>query len=272
MTEKRGRIKQKILNHTPNTLVISGLHPVRALLKTGRVSEVWIREGSKGHRLSEVILESKMNNIFVKTVAARIFEDALPQVESNHQGVIAIARPREMEPENSLPILLDNVKNPLILVLDGITDPHNFGACLRSAEAFGVTCVVVPKDNSAPLNHIARKTSSGASEFIPVVRVTNLARCLKGLQKNGFWVIGAAGDSTGGLDQMEGAGSVALVMGSEGAGLRRLTRENCDALVSISMCGQIESLNVSVATGVLLFDLQTRRGKLDSDSVLKEPV
>ena len=110
-------------------------------------------------------------------VSSKDFDDAVSG-DTNHQSVIAFAKPREMEPENALPVLLDGIESPVILVLDGVTDPHNFGACLRSAEAFGVNCVVVPKDHSAPLNQAARKTSSGASELIPVVRVTNLARCL----------------------------------------------------------------------------------------------
>lgn len=246
--------------------VVCGVHPVRALLRTGRVSEVWIRTGVREARLHALSADAEGQGISVREVAARVFDEALPSAEANHQGVLAMARPREMEPENALPILLDGLVNPLVLVLDGVTDPHNFGACLRSAEAFGAAAVIVPKDNAAPLNQVARKTSSGASELIPVVRVTNLARCLRGLQDSGFWVVGAAGESEGSLDQIVQGGPLALVMGAEGSGLRRLTREVCDALVAIPMCGQIESLNVSVATGVLLFDLQRTRGALSEVS------
>lgn len=242
--------------------VVCGVHPVRALIRTGRVSEVWVRTGVREARLQALTTEAGVAGVSVREVAARVFDEALPSGEANHQGVLAMARPREMEPENALPILLDGLTNPLVLVLDGVTDPHNFGACLRSAEAFGVAAVVVPKDNAAPLNQVARKTSSGASELIPVVRVTNLARCLRGLQESGFWVVGAAGESEGQLTQIVDGGPMALVMGAEGTGLRRLTREVCDALVAIPMCGQMESLNVSVATGVLLFDLQSQRGVL----------
>ena len=168
--------------------------------------------------------------------------------------------------------LLDGLESPLILVLDGVTDPHNFGACLRSAEAFGVSCVIVPKDHSAPLNQVARKTSSGASELIPVVKVKNLARCLRRLQQDGFWIIGAAGESSANMCKAFNQGPLALVMGSEGSGLRRLTRDVCDALVSIPMLGCIESLNVSVAAGVLLYDLQNTRGALPSLSTYQESV
>ena len=132
--------------------------------------------------------------------------------------------------------------------------------------------MIVPKDNSAPLNQVARKTSSGASELISVVKVTNLARCLRGLQQDGFWVVGASGESTVGLDQASHGGPMALVMGSEGTGLRRLTREVCDVLVAIPMSGHIESLNVSVATGVLLYDLQSRRAVLDASRAYEERV
>jgi 23S rRNA (guanosine2251-2'-O)-methyltransferase len=244
-------------------VAICGVHPVRVVLKKSRVFEVWVRHGANEHRLKDVVKEARASGVRVIETSERNFDGAVSS-DSNHQGVIAFAKPREMEPENSLPIILDGYKQPLVLVLDGVTDPHNFGACLRSAEAFGVTCVIVPKDNSAPLNHVARKTSSGASELIPVVKVTNLARCLRTLQKSGFWIVGAAGEENDGLAAVPHDGPIGLVMGSEGLGLRRLTREICDVLVSIPMLGFIESLNVSVATGVLLYDFQSRRGVLGS--------
>lgn len=252
--------------------VISGVHPVRVLLKTGRVSSVWIRSGMKEGRVQALWAEAQAAGVGIREVPHREFDDALGSIESTHQGVLAFARPREMEPENALPVILDGLKNPLVLVLDGVTDPHNFGACLRSAEAFGAACVIVPKDHSAPLNQVARKTSSGASELIPVVRVTNLARCLRGLQEDGFWVVGAAGESSVGADPVGQGQPLALVMGAEGAGLRRLTREVCDALVAIPMCGHIESLNVSVATGVLLYDMQRQRGALEVARAYEERV
>tara|TARA_B100001093_G_scaffold52516_1_gene44548 strand:- start:4436 stop:5245 length:810 start_codon:yes stop_codon:yes gene_type:complete len=244
-------------------VAISGVHPVRIVLQRGRATEVWVRKGANENRLREIILIARSSGVPVIDVALQDFDDAVSS-DTNHQSVIAFAKPTEMEPENALPVLLDGLESPVILVLDGVTDPHNFGACLRSAEAFGVSCVVVPKDHSAPLNQVARKTSSGASELIPVVRVTNLARCLRTLQKGGFWVIGAAGESSVSMCEASNQGPLVLVMGSEGSGLRRLTREVCDTLVSIPMSGCIESLNVSVATGVLLYDLQNNRDALQS--------
>ena len=269
MSQHRRKPSKKQDN--PGLVAVSGMHPVRVVLKQDRVSEVWIRDGANEHRLKDVVMTAKSQGVRVVEVAARDFDEAV-SAETNHQGVIALTKPRDMEPENALPILLDGLDNPLILVLDGVTDPHNFGACLRSAEAFGAACVVVPKDHSAPLNQVARKTSSGASELIPVVKVTNLARCLRMLQNEGFWVVGASGESTVELDAATHQGPMALVMGSEGGGLRRLTREVCDALVAIPMPGQIESLNVSVATGVLLYDFQHRRGVLEASRAYEERV
>jgi len=269
MSQYRRRQSKK--QDASGQVAIVGIHPVRVVLGQARVSEVWIREGASEHRLRDLTAIAKSQGVHVIDVSSRDFDDAVSG-DMNHQGVMAFTKPRDMEPENALPVLLDGIENPLILVLDGVTDPHNFGACLRSAEAFGAACVVVPKDNAAPLNQVARKTSSGASELIPVVKVTNLARCLRGLQQDGFWVVGAAGESTAGLEPASHNGPLALVMGSEGAGLRRLTREVCDALVAIPMSGHIESLNVSVATGVLLYDLQSRRGALDASRAYEERV
>ena len=265
------RRKQPKKQEAPSQVAIAGVHPVRVVLAQARVSEIWIRDGANEHRLKDLVATAKSQGVRVVDVASRDFDDAVSS-DANHQGVMAFTKPREMEPENALPIVLDGLENPLVLVLDGVTDPRNFGACLRSAEAFGAACVIVPKDNAAPLNQVARKTSSGASELIPVVKVTNLARCLRGLQQNGFWVVGAAGESTVGMDEASHNGPMALVMGSEGGGLRRLTREVCDALVAIPMPGHIESLNVSVATGVLLYDLQNRRGALQVSRAYEERV
>lgn len=248
--------------HSGQSLRVFGVHPVRALLETGRLSRISVRAGGKEARLAHVIETARAAGVPVSLLSADAFDAQLGRDDVTHQGVFADARPREMEPENALPVLLDGLSAPLVLVLDGVTDPHNFGACLRSAEAFGAACVIVPKDHSAPLNQIARKTSSGASELIPVVRVTNLARCLRGLQSDGFWVVGADGEATAGMAFGSPDQPLALVMGAEGTGLRRLTRETCDALVAIPMVGRIESLNVSVATGVLLYGLQSARGVL----------
>jgi len=146
-----------------------------------------------------------------------------------------------------------------VLVLDGVQDPHNLGACLRSAAAAGATAVVFPKDKAVQVNATVRKTSAGAADTLPIFSVTNLSRTLRDLQKAGVWIYGFAGEATASFYALDLKGNVALVLGSEGDGLRRLTRENCDQLVKIPMPGEFESLNVSVATGIALFEAVRQR-------------
>jgi 23S rRNA (guanosine2251-2'-O)-methyltransferase len=157
--------------------------------------------------------------------------------------------------------LLPGIAGPaLLLVLDGVTDPHNLGACLRSADAFGAHAVVVPRDHSAPLNATARKAASGAADVVPLVSVTNLARTLRALQEAGVWIVGAAGEAAQALGSVDLKGPIALVLGAEGSGLRRLTREHCDFLAAIPLAGTVSSLNVSVAAGVFLYEAARQRG------------
>jgi len=174
-----------------------------------------------------------------------------------HQGVLARMPERELAGEE----ILEQPAQPqsLILVLDGVQDPHNLGACLRTAEAAGVHAVVIPRDRSAGLTPVAQKASAGASERVPLVAVTNLARTLRRLQELGYWLTGLAGDATESLYDADLTGPLALVLGAEGEGLRRLTRETCDRLVRIPMHGQAESLNVSVAAGVCLYEVLRQR-------------
>ena len=177
-----------------------------------------------------------------------------------HQGIIARTHPLKELNENDLDHILQQQSSPLLVVLDGITDPHNLGACLRTADAAGVSAVIVPKDKSAQLNSTARKVACGAAENVPLIRVTNLSRTLRELQQqHNIWVIGTAGEATETLYQTKLTGPLALVMGAEGEGMRRLTREHCDQLISIPMAGTVSSLNVSVATGVCLFEIVRQR-------------
>ncbi|MDP1757582.1 MAG: 23S rRNA (guanosine(2251)-2'-O)-methyltransferase RlmB, partial [Pseudohongiella sp.] len=180
-----------------------------------------------------------------------------------HQGVAALCQYRDtVKDEAFLTKLLDNLDHPpLILVLDEVTDPHNLGACLRTADAAGADAVIVPKDNSATMNMTVRKVASGAAEKVNLVAVTNLARTLAALQQRGIWISGTAGEADHSLYQADLTGPVAIVMGSEGKGLRRLTREHCDYLISIPMAGVVSSLNVSVAAGVCLFEAVRQRQK-----------
>ena len=189
------------------------------------------------------------------------------RVSARHQGVIAALRagpdgsPHDLRwSEARLLEALRGQARALVLVLDGVTDPHNLGACLRSADAAGATAVVIPKDRAADLTGAVRKVACGATESVPLVRVTNLARCLDKLQAAGLWLFGAAGEAREDLYAKDLTGPLALLVGSEGDGLRRLTRERCDFLVRLPMAGAVSSLNVSVATGICLFEIARQRG------------
>jgi 23S rRNA (guanosine2251-2'-O)-methyltransferase len=222
------------------------------------VREVLIEAGAKNPRLVEIEEEALRKGIDVRKVNAQALGGVAGQVR--HQGVVARYAAPKLWAENELEGLIEAAGGKaLVLVLDEVQDPHNLGACLRSAAAAGVTAVVIPKDKSAPVNATVRKTSAGAADRIPVVAVTNLVRCIKDMQKLGVWVYGLAGEVDQTIHQLDLRGNVALVMGGEGDGLRRLTRETCDGLVRIPMPGDIESLNVSVATGVVLFEAVRQR-------------
>lgn len=238
---------------------VYGLHSVQSLLKSApqRVKELWVLRGRDDQRLQKVLQSAK--NLGVPIVfKSRKELDLL--CEGQHQGVVAWANPGQLHDESYLWDLLDGLQtDAFILVLDGVTDPHNLGACLRTADAAGVHAVVVPKDNAAGLTETARKVASGAAETVPLIPVTNLARALGKMQSRGIWTIGAAGEAKIPIYDAPLTGSIAVVMGAEGTGMRRLTREHCDHLAFIPMAGSVSSLNVSVATGVCLFEAVRQR-------------
>jgi len=222
------------------------------------VREVLVEAGSKNPRLQEIEENARRKGIDVRRVNSQALDGVGGSVR--HQGVAARYAAARTWGENELPALVEAAEGrALLLILDGVQDPHNLGACLRSAAAAGVTAVVIPKDKSAPVNATVRKTSAGAADRIPVVAVTNLSRCLRDLQKQGVWIYGLAGEAEASLFSLDLRGNVALVLGGEADGLRRLTREHCDGLVRIPMPGEIESLNVSVAAGVTLFEAVRQR-------------
>ncbi len=244
---------------------VYGFHAVEALLKKSpsTVKNLYLLKGRKDKRLSA--LQHLVDQSLTIEWVARDTLDEL--VNANHQGVVAVVVASAASAESydedylksHLPKLVEEGIAPFLLVLDGITDPHNLGACLRSAEAAGVQFVIVPKDNSAPLNSVVSKVACGAAEVIPLIRVTNLARTLQWLAQEGVWILGAAGEAEQHHFQADLKGPLAIVMGSEGKGLRRLTREHCDGLIRIPMEGTVSSLNVSVATGVCLFEALRQR-------------
>ncbi len=247
---------------------IFGIHAVDSLLRTRprTVQRLWIQSGREDKRIRTLVELAQNQGV---PVAREPKKDLDEMVDGRHQGVVAetLDDPRHGEvtapnlwSEADLMRFVENEEGPLLLlVLDGVTDPHNLGACLRSADAAGVQAVIVPKDKSADLTPTARKVACGAAEVVPFVRVTNIARALEGLKARGVWLYGAAGEAENSLYDSDLTGSIALVMGAEGAGLRRLTREACDHLVRLPMAGSVSSLNVSVATGVCLFEVVRQR-------------
>lgn len=243
----------------PDRLVV-GLHAVLAVLRRNpaNLEGVWLKSGRDDARLAEVEREARAAMVPVY----RVEREALEQMagEARHQGVVAKLRAPAPRQDQDFDEFVEALPpQALLLVLDGVQDPHNLGACLRSAEAAGVHAVVVPKDNTAPLSAVARKAASGAAEAVPLLRVPNLARALRSLQSRNVWVIGATHDADQTLFAVDLTGPTALVLGGEGKGLRRLTREHCDLLVRIPMAGSVASLNVSVAAGVCLFEAVRQR-------------
>ncbi|MDJ0879559.1 MAG: 23S rRNA (guanosine(2251)-2'-O)-methyltransferase RlmB [Halieaceae bacterium] len=239
---------------------VYGIHAVDTLLRRepGSIQCLWVQAGRQDKRMSALLDLAANQGVAVHTIARADLDQKVP---GRHQGVIAdVHRTTRQWDEAALYQLLDDLGRPaLVLVLDGVTDPHNLGACLRSADAAGVDAVIVPKDKSADLNPTVRKVACGAAEVVPFVRVTNLARTLEGLKERGIWLYGTAGEADTLLYDADLSGPVAIVMGAEGAGLRRLTREKCDHLVKLPMAGEVSSLNVSVATGICLFEAVRQR-------------
>ncbi len=235
---------------------IYGIHSVASVLKSQphRLLRIHVQQGRQDERVQKILDSAQRESI-------EIIRDPRKQLDQlagggNHQGILAECRPGEQYDESFLDTLAERHGRQLfLLVLDGVTDPHNLGACMRTAEAAGVHAVVIPRDNSASITATVRKVAAGAADIVPLVVVTNLARTLKQLQESGVWTIGAAGEATQTLYQTKLKTPMALVMGAEGSGMRRLTKEHCDELIAIPMLGETSSLNVSVATGVCLFEI-----------------
>ena len=246
-----------------NFEITIGINAVSVLLekKPEEIERLLIISGRRNRRQTELVNLARLRNVRVVEVSKEELEG---QVQGNHQGVAAFVNKSSAAPRDivSAAELIESVgkrKSELLLVLDSVKDPHNLGACLRTADAAGVRFVITPKNNSASLNSTARKIASGAAETVNLLAVTNLARFLTDLKQVGFWIIGTDERATKTIYQQDFRGLVVLVMGSEGTGLRRLTREKCDFLASIPMAGDLSSLNVSVAAGVTLFEAVRQR-------------
>lgn len=252
---------------------LAGFHAVEAALRhdSARVLEVVFELGRQDRRVQNLRELAGQVGVSYRDAPDSYFAERVRADRDlgRHQGVLAKYQPAPAGDEHDLFALLDELQvPPFLLVLDGVTDPHNLGACLRSAEAAGVHAVVVPRDRAVGLTPTVRKAASGAAERIPFIQVTNLARTLAALKERFIWVVGAAGGGIVSLYESDFATEpVALVMGSEGEGMRRLTQEHCDQLIYIPMAPPVESLNVSVAAAVCLFEFRRRR---DVAGVLSE--
>lgn len=239
---------------------VFGMHAVRTLLqrRPERASLLVLMKGREDIRATELMRIAQAAGVRTEWRDAREIERLAGN--EHHQGALLQIRSQGALGEGALDDLLDRQQGaPLLLVLDGVQDPHNLGACLRTADAAGVTAVIVPRDRAAGLSPTVRKVASGAAESVPLIQVTNLARTLRWLRERGIWVVGTDDQATKSAYQIDLKGPLAVVLGAEGTGIRRLTRENCDDLVSLPMLGVVESLNVSVAAGVLLYEAVRQR-------------
>ncbi|EGQ9574919.1 TPA: 23S rRNA (guanosine(2251)-2'-O)-methyltransferase RlmB [Vibrio alginolyticus] len=238
---------------------IYGIHAVKAVLEREpeRFIEAYVLKGRQDDRLMPILNDLQVCGISIQQMTRKTLDDKARG--ANHQGIIARVKPAKQLNENDIDDILAKHESPLLLVLDGVTDPHNLGACLRNADAAGAAAIIVPKDRSAPMSATVSKVACGAAEVVPLIRVTNLARTMRTLQEKGIWFVGTAGEATHDIYQAKLTGPLAIVMGAEGDGMRRLTRETCDDLIKIPMAGSVSSLNVSVASGICLFEAVRQR-------------
>ncbi len=238
---------------------IYGIHAVKAVLEREpeRFIEAYVLKGRQDDRLMPILNDLQVCGVSIQQMTRKTLDDKARG--ANHQGIIARVKPAKQLNENDIDDILAKHESPLLLVLDGVTDPHNLGACLRNADAAGAVAIIVPKDRSAPMNATVSKVACGAAEVVPLIRVTNLARTMRTLQEKGIWFVGTAGEATHDIYQAKLTGPLAIVMGAEGDGMRRLTRETCDDLIKIPMAGSVSSLNVSVASGICLFEAVRQR-------------
>jgi 23S rRNA (guanosine2251-2'-O)-methyltransferase len=239
--------------------LIYGVHAVRAMLTRHpeRVRQVRLAERRDDPRTRELEQLAQQHGVSVRRVSAESLRESLGEVA--HQSVAAEVSPLPPWSEDDLIAALGAASQPLLLALDGVQDPHNLGACLRTADACGALAVITPRDRAAQLTPAVRKVAAGAAETTPVVSVTNLVRTLKLLQEGGLWIFGADADAPQAAHQVDLRGGVVLVLGAEGAGLRQLTRQTCDVMVRLPQRGFVESLNVSVAAAMLLYEAVRQR-------------
>lgn len=240
--------------------ILFGLHSVLSCLQhqPELIKKIMLSESREDKRAAEISTLATQIGISIEKVDKSTVEKFAQN--SQHQGVIAFCKEPRVLDEHDIPLILSAKTGPaFVVVLDGIQDPHNLGACLRSCNAAGVDMVIIPKDKATQITPVVSKVASGAAQVTPIISVTNLARALRLLQDEGIWLYGFAGEATDSLYSTDFTGNIGLIFGSEGTGMRRLTRDHCDGLVKIPMKGTVESLNVSVATGIATFEVLRQR-------------
>lgn len=244
-----------------NAKLIYGFHAINIRLQHNpkSIRALFVKENRHDKRVQQLSDRAKQQNISIDVVSS-IFLDELAQNE-HHQGVVAKIDP-DNQPLTVSEVLANIQEIPLLVILDGVTDPHNLGACLRVAEAMGAQAVIAPKDNSAKITPIVSKVACGAAESVPYILVTNLVRAVQEIKKAGIKVSGLVIDGPINLFDCDASVAMAWVLGAENKGMRRLTRENCDELVKLPMFGLVESLNVSVCAGIILAETRRQRMKL----------
>jgi 23S rRNA (guanosine2251-2'-O)-methyltransferase len=239
---------------------IYGIHALESVIEREpeRLIELFVLKGKDEKSVHTLVNQARRFGASIQFCQRKTLDEKADSEQ--HQGVVARVKPGKTYNDNDLAAIVAANAKPFLLVLDGVTDPHNLGACLRTADGAGIHAVIVPKDNSASLTPVVRKVACGAAEVVPLVQVTNLARTLRDLQGMGVWIVGTAGEADKNIYECELSGPMALVMGAEDKGMRRLTREHCDELIKLPMAGSVSSLNVSVATGVCLYEIVRQRG------------
>lgn len=261
----RGKIVKRITHTRERSMssgkqMVFGMHAVDSLLHNHpeRVIKLCIQKDRKDKKMDAIVQYAKNRSIIIEQVTKQELDDF--SNDANHQGVVAFCTKSQRNSEVDLKTLLQNLDEPpFLLILDGVQDPHNLGACFRSADAAGVHAIIAPKDKAVGITPVVSKVACGAAETVPFIQVTNLVRTLEELKEAGIWIYGAAAEAEQTLFKTNLSGPIAIVLGAEGSGLRRLTREHCDVLVNIPMSGSVSSLNVSVATGIFLFEVVRQR-------------
>lgn len=237
---------------------VAGRHPVLEALKAGRpINKILVSEASEGGSLLEILGKARAAGVVVQTVP-KAHLTSIAGTGANHQGIIAYVAPHDYADIDEV-LARQTGQPPLVILLDEISDPHNFGAVIRTAEATGVQGIIIPKRRAVPLTETVAKASAGAIEYVPVARVSNLVQAMQRFKEAGYWIVGTEVEASSSYTEVDYKGPIAVVIGAEGSGLSRLVKEHCDFLVTLPMLGKLQSLNASVAAGIILYEIVRQR-------------